>query len=289
MSRKGKGFSLKRATDLSAWTDCQRLQRQVWGMSDLEILPIHIIRVLAEGGGLVMNAYDNAGRPVGTTLSFPLYYDGKPILYSHMTGVTRTWQNKGVGLVLKLEQRKFALKNGFDLICWTYDPLRGQNNWFNLNKLGAISRTYYANYYGSMSAKLYMGQDSDRFLVEWWVKSPRVKKRLKVLGKTKRKPATLEHQTIVNTTAIKDGVRTPVGKLNFAADAKSILLEIPTDINQLRNRSPSTLRWRTDTRQLYAHYFKSGYFATETIVDESADRRTFVKLERGPLKRILLN
>ena len=236
-----------------------------------------------------MNAYDRSRKPVGTSISFPLYYESKPIFYSHMTGVVREWQNKGVGLALKLEQRKFAIENGFDLICWTYDPLRGQNNWFNLNKLGAIARTYYANYYGNLSAKLYTRLDSDRFLAEWWVKSRRVRKKLTILEKNNRKRTTLRDQIVANPTAIKNGVRNPLGKPNLAVDAKSVFVEIPTEIDQLRYRKALALRWRTNTRKLYAHYFESGYLATETVVDESADRRTFVKLERGTLKRILQN
>ena len=288
-NRARKEFSLRPARSFAEWSDCQRLQRQVWGMNDLDLLPLHIIRVLAEGGGLVMNAYDKSGEAVGTSVSFPLHHDRKPILYSHMTGVVRAWQNKGVGLALKLAQRKFALENGFDLICWTYDPLRGQNNWFNLNKLGAIARTYYANYYGNLAARLYTGVDSDRFLVEWWVNSQRVKKRLGALRKTNPKPFLLKPQVVANPTTIRNGVRTPVGKPNLAANTKSILVEIPSDINQLRHRKALAHSWRAGTRRLYVHYFESGYFATETMVDELADRRTFVKLERGPLKRILLN
>jgi predicted GNAT superfamily acetyltransferase len=259
-------------------------------MNELDIVPLHMLRVFAEGGGLIMNAYDKARRPIGTTVSFPLNHESRLILYSHMTGVVREWQNRGVGLALKLQQRKFALENGLDLICWTYDPLRSQNNWFNLNKLGVIARIYYANYYGNLAAKLYRGLDSDRFLAEWWVNSPRVKKSLKTIGKTGRERVDLEHETIANATAMRKGVRSPVGELNLESHRKSILLEIPANIDQLRDRNASALhRWRAETRQLYVHYFKSGYVVTETVIDESADRRSFVRLERGPLERILRN
>jgi predicted GNAT superfamily acetyltransferase len=288
LSHSRKEFSIRRAMSFAEWRDCQRLQRLVWGMNEMDIVPLHMLRVFAEGGGLIMNAYDRAHRPIGTSVSFPLNHEGRPILNSHMTGVVRDWQNKGVGLVLKLEQRKFAIEKGLDLICWTYDPLRSQNNWFNLNKLGVIARAYYTNYYGNLAAKLYRGLDSDRFLAEWWVNSPRVKKRLKTLGKTKR--VNLEQQAIVNETAMRNGTRRPVGRLNLRAHEKSILLEIPANIDQLRDRSASALhRWRADTRQLYVHYFKLGYIATETLIDDSADRRSFVRLERGPLERILQN
>jgi chorismate synthase len=257
-------------------------------MNEMDIVPLHMFRVFAEGGGLIMNAYDKAHRPIGTSVSFPLNHDGRPILNSHMTGVVRDWQNKGVGLALKLEQRKFAIEKGLDLICWTYDPLRSQNNWFNLNKLGVIARTYYANYYGNLAAKLYRGLDSDRFLAEWWVHSPRVKKTLNAAAKIER--MNLEQLTIVNTTGMRKGVRGPVGRPNLRAHEKSILLEIPANIDRLRDRNASALhRWRGDTRRAYVHYFKLGYIATETVIDELADRRSFVRLERGPLERILQN
>jgi chorismate synthase len=284
----GKELSLRRATDFVEWRDCQRLQKLVWGMNEMDIVPLHMLRVFSEGGGLIMNAYDKTRRPVGTSISFPLNHMGRPILYSHMTGVVRDFQNRGVGLALKLEQRKFAIEQGLDLICWTYDPLRSQNNWFNLNKLGVVATAYYVNYYGDLAVKMYRGLESDRFLAEWWVKSPHVKKRLRSLVKATQKHS--EQPMIVNATAMRDGIRCPVGRPNLSARERTILVEIPANIEQLPDTVRSTLqRWRTETRRLFVRYFKSGYVAKETVIDESADRRSFVKLERGPLERILQN
>jgi len=234
-----------------------------------------------------MNAYDRSGKPIGTSVSFPLYHQGLPILYSHMTGVIKEWQNQRVGLALKLEQRRFALERGFKLICWTYDPLRSQNNWFNLNKLGVIARTYYTNYYGKLAAELYRGTGSDRFLAEWWINSPRVRKTLKN-SPSERNRTVLQREVIVNPTIVRNGTRIPAAKLNSRASGDSLLLEIPANIDLLRRRNASYVyRWRAGTRKLCLHYFRRGYVATGAVIDRSADRRSFVRLERGSLKRLL--
>jgi predicted GNAT superfamily acetyltransferase len=278
------GYSLRRAADPRDFIDCQQLQKLVWGMNDVDIVPVHLLRVFVDGGGLIINAYIDKQRPIGTTISFPMKYAGKPVLYSHMTGVLRSYHNKGIGLALKLEQRKFALKEGFDLVCWTYDPLRSQNNWFNLNKLGAIARTYYANYYGNLAARLYRGLESDRFLAEWWVKSSRVKNTLELKTKTNS-----THSVVLNETKVRNGLRRPWGKPKLQARGGSLRVEIPTHIGLSQDEDPLALKhWRKDTRQLCLHYFSRGYIATETETDKETDR-TFIRLERGSLQRILRN
>lgn len=278
------GYSLRRAADPQDFIDCQQLQKLVWGMDELDIVPAHLLRVWVDGGGLVLNAYSDTQRPIGTTISFPLKYAGRLVLYSHMTGVLGNYHNRGIGLALKLEQREFALNEGFDLVCWTYDPLRSQNNWFNLNKLGVIARTYCANYYGNLAARLYRGLESDRFLAEWWVKSPRVKKTVEL--KVKSKPT---QSIILNETKARSGLRRPWRKPNLRATGGSLRVEIPTHIERSQDEDPSGLkRWRRDTRALYSHYFSRGYIVTATETDEVTNR-TFIRLERGPLQRILRN
>jgi predicted GNAT superfamily acetyltransferase len=282
-----KEFSIRPTVGFAELKDCQQIQREVWGMNETDVIPLDLLRVLSEQGGLVMNAYDRIGRPIGTSVSFPANHEGKLILYSHITGVVRDCQSKGVGLALKLAQRKFAIEEHYDLVCWTYDPMQSLNNWFNLNKLGVVARTYHVNYYAVIADRLNRGLESDRFLAEWWVKSPRVKNRIKSVHGTAQEPL-MKQAMIVNATAIKNDVRHPAGGLNMRSHDRSILVEIPFDYEQLRSTDPSMLqRWRTETRKLYLHYFRSGYIATETMIDKSTDRRSFVKLERGSLQRIL--
>ncbi len=279
-------ISIRRVATISDYQDCEAVQLRAWGLLlEREVVPVHILRPLADRGGLVMNAYDKARRPIGTNISFLGMHNGKLILYSHMTGVVPEYQSKGVGLLLKFKQREYALERGFDLVCWTYDPMQSLNNWFNLNKLGAVSRTYYLNYYGDMPDKLNRGLESDRFLAEWWVKSPRVDSRMKMRT---TQTESIQGLRIVNQTAIRDGIRPPAGKLKLAATEEALLIEVPYSYAQVREVDPAILQaWRMETRQLYSHYFSLGYFATAALIDKRGHRRSFVKIERRPLERIL--
>jgi predicted GNAT superfamily acetyltransferase len=60
------------------------------------------------------------------------------------------------------------------LIEWTFDPLQTKNAYFNICRLGAVSRRYLADVYGSTSSPLHAGLPTDRLVAEWYLDSPRV-------------------------------------------------------------------------------------------------------------------
>jgi predicted GNAT superfamily acetyltransferase len=276
-------LSLKRASKIQDYLDCMDVQRKAWGMSETLVVPLHVMRPMNEKGGLIMNAYDRAGEAVGTTICLLGKHEGKLILYSHMTGVIPEYQNRGVGRALKLKQREYALKEGYGLICWTFDSMQSVNNWFNLNRLGALAKTYYINYYGDMEDKLNVGIPSDRFLAEWWIRSPRVRTRIRSTPSTSK----VDESLIANPTKPEHGIRVPTGETT-PARSETILVEIPYNYDKLRDINKTILsEWREQTRRLYARLFKARYVATEALLDKSGYPRSFVKLERRPLTRIL--
>jgi predicted GNAT superfamily acetyltransferase len=91
-----------------------------------------------------------------------------------MLAVLPEYRNAGLGRRLKLAQREDALARGFDLMEWTYDPLEIKNAHLNIARLGAISRRYQPDFYGSSSSPLQGGLPTDRLYAEWWLRSPRV-------------------------------------------------------------------------------------------------------------------
>jgi predicted GNAT superfamily acetyltransferase len=93
--------------------------------------------------------------------------------------VRAAFRNRGLGRQLKLFQREDALRQGFELIEWTFDPLEIKNSWLNLERLGAFCRRYVVNQYGITSSHLQGGLPSDRFVAEWWLKSQRVEATLR--------------------------------------------------------------------------------------------------------------
>jgi len=272
-----------RPTTIQDYKDCEDVQRNAWGMFDNLVVPLHVLRPINEKGGFIMVAYDRKNKPIGTTICILGKHEEKRILYSHMTGVLPEYQSKGVGRMLKLMQRDYALKQGYDLICWTYDSMRSINNWFNLNTLGALARAYYVNYYGEMRDKVNEGLATDRFLAEWWIKSPRVKKRTSSNFVSRK----VDDSLVANPTKINSGVRVPTGRFSLK-QGDSVLVEIPYSYEKLRDFNRSILiKWREETRKLYLRLFKTRYIATEVILDDNDSPRSFVKLERRPLERIL--
>ena len=95
-------------------------------------------------------------------------------LHSHMLAVRKQYRNGGLGRRIKLFQREEALRHGFELIEWTFDPLEIKNAYLNIEKLGAIARRYTINQYGITTSPLQGGLPTDRLIAEWWLKSKRV-------------------------------------------------------------------------------------------------------------------
>src|SRR5437660_6443317 len=54
-----------------------------------------------------------------------------------------------------------------EAVVWAFDPLQASNAAFNLGVLGAISRTYEPDMYGSRTDALNVGMATDRLLAEW--------------------------------------------------------------------------------------------------------------------------
>ena len=152
-----------------------RLQRQIWGFEDVDLIPLRLFVVATKIGGQVFGAFDGKTM-IGFCMAIPgLKAGGKTYLHSHMLGVLPEYRNSRIGRTLKLAQRDDALRRGIQLIEWTFDPLEIKNAFFNMERLGAIVRRYVPNQYGTTSSPLHGGLPTDRCIAEWWLASPRVK------------------------------------------------------------------------------------------------------------------
>ena len=157
------------------FAEAVRLQQEIWGFEEVDLLPLRLFVVASKIGGQVLGAFDNQTM-VAFCLCIPgLKSGGKAYLHSHMLGVLPEYRNTGLGRTMKLAQRQFALAAGLDLIEWTFDPLEIKNAFFNIERLGVIVRRYVPNQYGSSSSHLHGGLPTDRLVAEWWIGSARVK------------------------------------------------------------------------------------------------------------------
>ncbi|HLO01115.1 MAG TPA: GNAT family N-acetyltransferase [Pyrinomonadaceae bacterium] len=159
---------------------CVRLQRDVFGLPDLEISPRRHLIVSRQAGGWTLGAFVDE-HLVGFVHHLAAVRGSEIFGYSHMMAVHPGFQNQGVGARLKWAQRERALREGRGFIRWTWDPMQARNAHFNLNRLGVTANTYAENFYGTdypaspPPAEIGgTGLDSDRLFANWQLKSERV-------------------------------------------------------------------------------------------------------------------
>ena len=185
---------------------CVRLQKEIWGFEDIELLPLRLFVVAEKIGGQVLGAFDG-DKMVAFCLGIPgLKPGGQYYLHSHMLGVLPEYRNTGLGRQLKLRQRSDALERGISLIEWTFDPLEIKNAYFNIERLGVIVRRFVHNQYGTTSSHLHGGLPTDRLTAEWWIGTPRAE-------------------------AISAGQP-------FQRDIVAARISVPSDIAEIRHRQP---------------------------------------------------
>jgi predicted GNAT superfamily acetyltransferase len=167
-------IEIRQLEQLDEFAAVVRLQREIWGYDDVELLPQRLFVVADKIGGQVLGAYAGT-KMVAFCLGIPgLKAGGQYYIHSHMLGVLPEYRNSGVGRRLKLEQRRWALDRGVKLIEWTFDPLQLKNAFFNIERLGVIVRRYVHNQYGMTTSALHAGLPTDRLVPEWWIGSARV-------------------------------------------------------------------------------------------------------------------
>ena len=192
------------------FAEAVELQRAIWGFEELELLPVRLFVVANKVGGQTIGAFDDT-RMIGFCLSIPgLKAGGITYLHSHMMGVLAGYRDRGVGRMMKLEQRREALERGINLVEWTFDPLEIRNAYFNMERLGTVVRRYVPNQYGTTTSPLHGGLPTDRCVAEWWIESDRVKR-------------------------ILDGA----GAEHVDVDAR---ISVPADIDRIRREDPGQAR-----------------------------------------------
>jgi predicted GNAT superfamily acetyltransferase len=183
-------------------------------------------------GGLVLGAF--AGPTlVGFSFAFLGRLHGQLVLYSQLTGVEPGLQARGVGRLLKFEQRRRARQMGLDAVAWAFDPLQASNASFNLAVLGATSRTYEVNMYGARTDALNVGLATDRLLVEW---------------------PTASEPTRLDPNDWPDGPGPQPG-------ASRLRIPIPADLAALKATPERAIAYQHEVRAAFQAAFTAGYVA----------------------------
>jgi predicted GNAT superfamily acetyltransferase len=212
--------------DVAKMRAVEELQKEVWGIPDIEVVPVTQLVAAKEAGGTLIGAYDTDVL-VGFVYGFPSFEYGQAAHHSHMLAVKTDYRNFDLGRRLKLAQREQVMAQGIAVMTWTFDPLQSLNAHFNFHKLGVMADRYLPDFYGAEAASFLHQTGTDRLWVSWWLTSDHVK-----------------------TTISGD-------RTGLSGD---ISIEIPVDINSLQQQDPRTaLKWREETRAAFTEAIGKGY------------------------------
>jgi predicted GNAT superfamily acetyltransferase len=167
---------IRECTTIEEFDNCIYLQREAFGLPELEISPRRHFIVSRQAGGWTLGAFVDS-RMIGFVHHLAaIRPNNETFGYSHVMAVARDYQNKGVGARLKWAQRTKAMSEGRDFIKWTWDPMQSRNAHFNLNRLGATVHAYAENFYGLDYDQRgeQPGLPSDRIFASWKLDSSRV-------------------------------------------------------------------------------------------------------------------
>src|SRR5215211_2901702 len=171
-------FHIRDLTTIEEFRQVVDLEREIWGYTDnADMVGVPVFIFTVHRGATLIGAFDRSGRLVGFAYAVVGMKAGRPMLWSHMTGVLPEYRG-GLGYRLKLEQRERALAQGYDLIEWTFDPLQAMNAHFNFAKLGGVAEEYAPNFYGESTSALHRGTPTDRIVLSWKIAEPHVVRRL---------------------------------------------------------------------------------------------------------------
>ena len=240
-------MEIRQVRSIEEYDACVRLQREVFGLPDLEISPRRHLIVSEQAGGWTLGAFAD-GKLVGFVHHLAAVHENEIFGYSHMMAVANEFQNQGVGTRLKWAQRERALREGRTFIKWTFEPVRARNAHFNLNRLGVVVKAYAVNFYGTdyatnptERASGPLGLDSDRLFASWELRSPRV-------------------------DALADGREYSVGQ-------PEVTIEIPTDFSALLKSNPEAAKQESlRIREEFLRAFSAGLVCRAFERDEQRPR-----------------
>ena len=246
-------MQIRKIESLAEMREVERLQREIWGVDELEVYPALALKPQTEVGGILIGAFDE-DRMVGFVFGFPGILDGETIIHSDMLGISEGYRSHNLGYLLKLAQREAAIEQGVKRITWTFDPLQSRNAHFNFSKLGVIADRYYVDYYGVTSSFLHRF-GTDRLWVTWLLNSERVRTRIEGLKPTARgNLEELPHLVRVgeNVEPVSDEFR----------NESQVVIEIPTALTANHER------WREATRKAFTSAIDQGYVVEGFYVSE---------------------
>jgi len=257
-------ITIREINEVAEMRAVEGLEKEVWGIPDLDVVPLTHLVAAKEAGGVLIGAFDGETL-VGFVYGFPSFERGKVAHHSHMLAVKSAYRNYDLGRRLKLAQREHVIAQGIDLISWTFDPLQSLNAHFNFGKLGVLADRYLVNFYGEDAASFLHQTGTDRLWVSWLVSTERVQGLIN--GGSDQ--VSLNHGPPLVQVETDDSSRR--NDLTEGLSLVQAAIEIPSNIDALPRETG--LRWREDTRWAFTEALKAGYFVDAFVRETRGDKR----------------
>lgn len=262
------GLTFRSLFSTADYQACVELQKDTWGRSFSDVVPLSILKITQKAGGIAAGAFSPAGDLLGFVYGLAGWDGRRPFHWSHMLAVARQARDLGLGTRLKLFQRDLLLPMGIEEVRWSFDPLEARNAHLNFNHLGAEVAEYVENLYeGEEGSELFEGIGTDRFILSWRIASARVECALVDRRAGAEEP--FRDAPVANPGAATDEL----------PEAPRVRIEIPESIQDLKGERPERgVAWRESTRRAFQHYLGQRYRVEAFYLD--ADRRCWYGLEK---------
>ncbi len=263
-----QSLSVRLLDSVSELTMVRDLEKVVWAQDDP--VPLHQTVTAVKNGGMVLGAFWEE-RLIGFQYSFAGFDGKKAYLCSHTLGIHPDFRGIGIGEKLKREQRIEAIRKGYDLITWTYDPLETVNANLNIKKLGAVCSRYLENCYGEMTDILNAGVPSDRFQVEWRITNDRVND---ILNQDARDHGGSHHSPrLIQVTTNGNGFAVPKDlDMNCDQLDDTLFVPVPAEFQKIKKHDLNlAIDWRLKTRAVFTHYFQQGWQVVDFVKNDRSE------------------
>lgn len=257
----------------------EELQKEVWGVPDLDVVPLTQLVAAQAGGGVLLGAFDGENL-VGFAYGFVACEHGRMTHHSHMLAVRDDYRNFNLGQRLKMAQRERVLSQSINFMTWTFDPLQSLNAYFNFGKLGVFSNRYLINFYGEEAASFLHQTGTDRLWVTWDLTNRHFNRKVdekmfrEIFGQF-TPLVTVENNELPLSSDLDEGLK-----------GEHALIEIPANINDLVKRNDDSAKnWRESTRRAFTEAIGKGFLVENFYRMNRGDKKFGVYLlSRGKIE-----
>lgn len=244
----------------------EELQKEVWGLPDLDVVPYTQLVAAKAAGGVLLGAFDERIL-VGFVYGFVGCESGRLTHHSHMLAVKPNYRNFNLGYRLKQAQKDSVLAHGVTEMTWTFDPLQSLNAYFNIACLGVNSDRYMVDFYGTEASSFLHRTGTDRLWVTWALAGR------PTADSSESNFADPHLEGTVALVELANDNRPLLTDGDIQATGDEVSIEIPADINTLSQEKPELAKvWRTATRAAFTQAFAAGYTAVKFVRGQRAGK-----------------